>query len=96
MSGTTLLIGLGAIVGALLVGELIFRKQSGTVQFFGDLSQAIYATFGLVIVIMLAFGGGVYTVLAFVFIILYYALARKKWFDVRSTNLRAALNGQDK
>lgn len=88
MAAATLAI-LVVIIAALLVGELIYRRSSDTARFWGDLSQGLYAVFGLLVVIALAFGGGIWTLVAAVFIVLYYALAR-----TRADDVRAGINGR--
>ena len=70
---------------AIALGELIYRHQRGAARFWGDVSQAIYASLALLLVVILSFGGGAYTLVAFVFAILYFSVARTKWDDVRRT-----------
>ena len=82
---TSILLVVALMVAALALGELIYRHQRGAARFWGDFSQALYATGALIIVVILAFGGGAYTLVAFVFAILYFAVARTKWGDVRRT-----------
>lgn len=84
------------IVGATLVGELIYRNRSGTARWWGDLSQALYATVAFIIVVLIAIGGGQHVMfVAAILIILYWSVARTKWSDVREADVRAAIGGDD-
>lgn len=77
-----LVVGLVIALG-LFLGELVYRAQADKARLWGDLSQGVYAVLSLIVVAALAFGGGIWTFIALVFIILYYALARTRADDVR-------------
>lgn len=85
---------IGAIVIAFVVGELVYRSQDGATRFWGNLSQMVYAIFGIIFAVAMAFAGGIFLVLAVVFIILYYALFRTRLDDVSDANIRAKLQGK--
>jgi hypothetical protein len=78
-----LLIALG-----LFLGEVFYRSRDDTARLWGNISQAVYALFGIIIVAALAFSGTVYAVISMVFIVFYWALLR-----ARSADVRRKLNG---
>ncbi|RDZ49692.1 hypothetical protein C5C07_20130 [Haloferax sp. Atlit-4N] len=83
MTAGTLVLGFGAIILGVVAGEVVARRFGGTARVYGDLSQALYAAFMLVIVFALAFAGGVYTIFAILLIVLYYSILRTRTNDVR-------------
>ncbi|ELZ96585.1 hypothetical protein [Haloferax sulfurifontis] len=83
MTAATLALGFGGIILGVVAGEFVARRYGGTARVYGDLSQALYAAFMLVIVFALAFAGGIYTIIAILLTILYYSIFRTRTNDVR-------------
>ncbi|MFB6121121.1 MAG: hypothetical protein ABEJ68_08415 [Halobacteriaceae archaeon] len=92
MASGLLIIGVVAL--AFIAGELLYRRRSNATRFWGNLSQMFYAVFGIIVAVAMAFGGGVFLGLSFVFIILYYALFRTRFDDVSDANVRAKIQGK--
>lgn len=93
MPGGDILLGIAVVVGALALGELVYRRQANTARLLGDVSQALYASFALLLVIVLVFAGGAWTFVAGALIVLYFAVARTKWSDVSEAGVRNRLQG---
>ena len=91
MAGIGGLFPLIVIVVAVLLGELMYRRNAGAMRVWADVSQALYLTLGALVTALLAFGGGIFTVIAGVLLVIYVAGARTKWSDVSDANLRSRL-----
>lgn len=90
----SLLLSLGIVVAAIILGNLLFAWRSEPARIWGDFGQMMYALGGILVFAAIALGfegPGLY--IAAVFIALYVWLARTKANDLANANWRAALHG---
>lgn len=88
-----LVLWIGVVIGAVLVGEVVFRRNRRSARIGGDVSQAVGATAYFVIAAFLVLSGGYWTIVGFALMVFFYSIARTKWFDVRESKIRLALLG---
>lgn len=88
-----LLLGLFGFILAIIAGEVIYRRRRSAADFFGNLSQLGWALVNLLVVGALILLGGGFRIVALVWLAFSFALARTRWDDVRSTNLRRMIMG---
>lgn len=89
-----LVTSLAIVIGAIILGNVLYSWRSEPARIWGDFGQMMYALGGVLVFAAIAFGfegAGLY--IAAVFIVLYVWLARTKADDLKNANWRAALHG---
>lgn len=81
------------VAAAVVVGELVYRQWGGTTSVIGDAWQGLAATLYFLIAAGLIIGGGKWALIGFVMVVVFFAIARSKFAEVREADLRRRLKG---
>ena len=87
-----LIIALVVLVVAVVLGELLYRRHSGTARIWADVTQAVAVTGYLLLAVLLLLGGGFLVYIAGAMVLFFFWVARTKWADVGNYDLRAEIN----
>lgn len=85
------------VLGAIVLGNILYKWRSEPARVWADFSQALYAFGGILIFAVIAFGfDGIGLYVAGALIVFYVWIFRTKASDVRNASWRAVLHGGGK